>query len=57
MVGGIVIVVLLLVIFPVAIMLSGAALAAMIGTVTQDGVDKAHKGSELFDLSRHNPYR
>jgi len=56
MVGGIIIVVLLLVVFPVAIMMSGAVFAAMVGSTTKNAVDAKHEGSELLEVSESNPY-
>ncbi len=56
MVGGIIIVVLLLVVFPVAIMMSGAIFAALIGTTSKNSVDAQHEDSELLAVSEQNPY-
>lgn len=56
MVGGIVIVVLLLAVFPVAIMMSGAIFAALIGSTTKTAVDAEYVGSELLDVAESNPY-
>ena len=56
MFGGIVIVVLLLVVFPVAIMMSGALFAAVLGSTTKGAVDAAHADSEALTLSESNPY-
>ncbi|MFT7475815.1 MAG: uncharacterized BrkB/YihY/UPF0761 family membrane protein [Verrucomicrobiales bacterium] len=56
MAGGIIIVVLLLVIFPVSIMMSGAILAAVLGSTTKSAVDAEHKDSEALTLSEANPY-
>ncbi|MGI9604789.1 MAG: hypothetical protein ACR2P0_01495 [Acidimicrobiales bacterium] len=56
MVGGIVIAVLLLVVFPVAIMMSGAILAAVLGSSAKNAVDAEHVDSELLEISESNPY-
>lgn len=56
MVGGIIIVVLLLVVFPVSIMMSGAIFAALVGSTTKGAVDAQHKDSEALALSESNPY-
>lgn len=56
MVGGIIIVVLLLLVFPVAIMMSGAIFAALIGSTAKTAVDAEHDGSELLEVSESNPY-
>jgi hypothetical protein len=56
MVGGIIIVVLLLVVFPVAIMMSGAVFAVLLGSTTKSAVDSEHQGSEALAVSEANPY-
>ena len=56
MIGAIIIVVLLLVIFPVSIIMSGTAFAAMIGSSTKSAVDAAHADSEDLMISEANPY-
>ena len=56
MFGGIVIVVLLLVVLPVAIMMSGALFAWLLGSTTKGAVDAAHADSEALALSESNPY-
>ena len=56
MVGGIIIVVLLLVVFPVAVMMSMALVAALLGATAKNAVDADHEGSELLEISESNPY-
>jgi len=56
MVGGIIIVVVLLVVFPIAIIMSGAIFAAMISSVMKKSVDNDHVGTEALTLSESNPY-
>lgn len=56
MIGAIIIVVLLLVIFPVSIMMSGTIFAALIGSSTKSAVDAAHKDTEDLMISEANPY-
>lgn len=56
MVGGIIIAVLLLVIFPVAIILSSAMIASMLGSSAKMSVDAKHAGSEALKLSQTNFY-
>ncbi len=56
MVGGIIIVVLLLVVFPVAIIMSGAVLAAVLGSAAKNSVDNDHADSELLEISEANPW-
>ena len=41
---------------PIAILLSGALAAALIGGLVKKDVDKTHKESELFELSESNPW-
>ena len=56
MVGAIIISVVLLLVFPIAIIMSGAVFAAMLGSTTKNAVDADHKGSELLKISESNPY-
>lgn len=56
MVGGIIIVVVLLIAFPVMVMMSLAGVAALLGTTTKNSVDLAHEDSELLEISEANPY-
>lgn len=51
MIGAAIIVVLLIVVFPVTIALSGAAGAFLIGWAERVAADKRHEGSELVDLN------
>ena len=57
MVGGIVIAVLLVVVFPVLVMMSMTLIAALLGTTTKNAVDEQHADSELLELSESNPYQ
>ncbi len=56
MVGGIVIAVLLVIVFPVAVMMSMALIAALLGTTTKNTVDADNEGSELLEVSETNFY-
>lgn len=56
MVGGIIIAVVLLLVFPVAIIISGGVLTAMISSMLTMSVDNDHAGTEALELSRSNPY-
>ena len=56
MVGGIIIAVVLLLVFPVAIIMSGGILTAIISTVMKNAVDGDHAGTEALELSESNPY-
>ena len=52
MIGAIAIVVFLLVLFPVALLMSGAGLSAILGFFLQKDGEERHEGSELIDLNR-----
>ncbi len=47
-------IILLVVVMPVAILLSGALAAALIGGLVKKDVDESHKESELLELSESN---
>jgi hypothetical protein len=49
-------IVLLVVVMPVGILLSGAVVAALLGGLLKRGADDTHQGSELLDLSESNPW-
>ena len=49
-------VILLVVVMPVGILLSGAVVAALLGGLLKRDVDDTHQGSELIDLSESNPW-
>ncbi|MEC8974182.1 MAG: hypothetical protein VX725_00310 [Actinomycetota bacterium] len=52
MTGTAIIIVLLLVIVPVAIIMSGLLASGVLGQILQKDVDSHHEGSELFEISR-----
>ncbi len=52
MTGTAIIIVLLLVIVPVAIIMSGLLASGVLGQILQKDVDSRHEGSELFEISR-----
>ncbi len=55
--GGAVIMIILLVVgMPIAILMSGALAAAVIGGLVKKDVDKSHEESELLELSESNPW-
>lgn len=56
MVGGIVLVVVLVLVFPVVTIMSMTAVAAVLGATTKNSVDAEHNGSELLEISEANPY-
>ena len=49
-------VVVLVIVLPVAILMSGAAGAGLLGWVLKRDVDTTHEGSEQLALSDANPY-
>lgn len=51
MAGAIVLVVVLVVVIPVTVMMSGAAVAAILGWALKDSAEADHQGSELVDLN------
>lgn len=56
MVGGIIIAVVLLLVFPVVIIMSGGILTAMLSMALKKSVDNQYVGTEALELSRSNPY-
>jgi hypothetical protein len=51
-IGAIAIVVFLLILFPVGLLMSGAAASAIMGFFLQTDGEERHAGSELIDLNR-----
>jgi hypothetical protein len=51
MLGAIIIAVIILVAIPVAIMMTGAVVAALLGWSATDNGEQTHEGSELIELS------
>ena len=51
MVGAIIIIVVLVIVMPVGILMSGAIGAALLGSSVKSSVDKEHAGSELLAVS------
>ena len=49
-------IILLVVIMPIGILISGAVAAALLGSLLKRDVDATHQGSELLDLSESNPW-
>ncbi len=52
MLGQVIIVLVVVVVLPIALMLSGAIVAALLGWRLKDNGEKTHEGSELIDLNR-----
>ncbi|MDE0927706.1 MAG: hypothetical protein OSA06_02960 [Acidimicrobiales bacterium] len=57
MLGAIIMIVLLVVVIPVGVLMSGALGAAVIGGKLKNTVDADHEGSELLAVSEANPYQ
>ena len=56
MLGAVVMILLLVVVMPVGILISGAVAASLLGALLKRDVDASHEGSELLKLSEANPY-
>ena len=52
MAGTVVIIIILAVIVPSAIIMTGLLFSGILGQILQRDVDKEHEGSELFELSK-----
>lgn len=52
--GTVVIIVLLAVIVPVLIIMSGLVVAGLLGSILKKDVDLSHEGSELLELSERH---
>ena len=52
MTGTVIIIAFLLVVVPVAIIMSGLLASGVLGQILQKDVDSHHEGSELFEISR-----
>jgi hypothetical protein len=52
MIGPAIIVVVLLVVIPVGVLMTGAVVAAALGWFLRDNGEATHEGSELVDLNR-----
>ena len=56
MLGAVLMVILLVVVIPVGILVSGAVAASLLGGLLKRDVDAAHEGSALLEVSETNPY-
>ncbi len=56
MLGAVLMILLLVVVMPVGILVSGAVAASLLGGLLKKDVDASHEGSELLGLSEANPY-
>ncbi len=51
MFGAVILVIVLLVVFPPMVLMSGGAMAALLGWLLKADADERHAGSELIDLN------
>ncbi|HJM31810.1 MAG: hypothetical protein QF367_10910 [Acidimicrobiales bacterium] len=56
MTGAVIMIVLLVIVIPVGILMSGAIGAFSLGRLLKREVDQRHEGSELLEVSEANPY-
>jgi len=49
--GPIIIVIVLVVVMPVSVLMSGAVASALLGFLVKDDVDRSHEGSELLETN------
>jgi len=49
--GAVIIAIVLVIVIPVSVLMSGSVGAALIGWFLRDNADRAHEGSELVDLN------
>ena len=54
MAGTVIIIIILAVIVPIAIIMTGLLFSGILGQILQRDVDKEHEGSELFELSKND---
>ena len=56
MLGAVLMIILLVVVMPVGILVSGAVAASLLGGLLKRDVDAAHEGAALLEVSEANPY-
>ena len=57
MIGTVAIIILLIVIVPVSIIMTGLLFSGLLGTILQKEVDTENQGTELYDLSQKDFYQ
>ena len=57
MIGTEVIIIMLIVIVPVSIIMTGLLFSGLLGTILQKEVDGENQGTELYDLSQKDFYQ
>ena len=56
MLGAVLMILLLVIVMPIGILVSGAVAASLLGGLLKKDADASHEGSELLELSEANPY-
>ncbi|MBL78018.1 MAG: hypothetical protein QF575_06780 [Acidimicrobiales bacterium] len=56
MAGAVIMIIVLVVVMPVGILMSGAIGASVLGRLLKGDADARHEGSELLEVSEANPY-
>ena len=56
MIGAVLMILLLVVVMPLGILMSGALAAALLGGILKNDADTTHDGSELLALSETDPW-
>jgi len=56
MAGAVIMIIVLVVVMPVGILMSGAIGATVLGRLLKGDADARHEGSELLEVSEANPY-
>ena len=57
MIGTVAIIILLIVVVPVSIIMTGLLFSGLLGTILQKEVDRENQGTELYDLSQKDFYQ
>ena len=57
MIGTVAIIILLTVVVPVSIIMTGLLFSGLLGTILQKEVDGENQGTELYDLSQKDFYQ
>ena len=57
MIGTVAIIILLIVVVPVSIIMTGLLFSGLLGTILQKEVDTENQGTELYDLSQKDFYQ
>lgn len=52
MIGPVLVIIAIVIVIPVSVMMSGAAVSGVLGWLLKDDVEANHEGSELIELNR-----